>query len=212
MESRPTMMQSSRQGEAKMGFSAQAKQITVVYAKGYDSAANIIEARIQAFPGYTSRLWDISFYDANKATLDSDRRVIFLGSFDENPAAGAYAKIFKAKEKGRGCYHAIAGSKALIYPTGEESDNSIRLDDGVQFYTDSAGTTRSKNGFTEIDTSLFFITKPTILQKLASGLLGSLGVDHLLKPTAPSKPEQLENGCEEFMEKRFATWVGFTAS
>lgn len=195
-----------------MGFNTQAKQITVVYAKGYESAANIIEARIQAFPDYTSRLWDISFYDANKATLDSSQRVIFLGSFDENPAAGTYEKVFKVKEKGRGCYYAIAGSKALIYPTGEGADNSIELDDGVQFYTDSEGSTRSKNSLAESNASLFLFTKPTILQKMAYGMLDSLGIDRLLKPTAPSKLEQLENGCEEFMEKRFAKWVGFIAS
>ncbi|WP_154501642.1 hypothetical protein [Pseudomonas mandelii] len=193
-----------------MGFGAQARQITVVYAKDYESGANIIEARIQAFSGYTSRLWDISFYEANKATLDSDQRVLFLGDFDENPAAGKYEKVFDNREKGRGCIHAIAGSKALIYPTGDASDDTIWLTGGAQFHTDSKGNTTSGNEPPQIDVANLNL-KPTILRKAAFGILGMLA-DRLLTPNGPTKQQQLENGCEEFMEKRFAKWVGFTPS
>lgn len=193
-----------------MNFGAQAKQITVVYAKDYEGGANIIEARIQAFAGYTCRLWDISFYEANKATLDSDQRVLFLGGFDENPAAGKYAKVFDDREKGRGCFHAITGSKALIYPTGDALDNTIRLTGGARFHTDSTGNTTSGKELPQIDFANLNV-KSTILQKAAFGLLGMLP-DRLFTPNALIKQQQLENGCEEFMEKRFAKWVGFTPS
>ncbi|WP_185752702.1 hypothetical protein [Pseudomonas fluorescens] len=193
-----------------MDFGAQTRQITVVYAKDYEGGANIIEARIQAFSGYTSRLWDISFYEANKATLDSDQRVLFLGGFDENLAAGKYAKIFNSREKGRGCMHAIAGSKALIYPTGDASDDTIRLTGGARFHTDSKGNTTSGKEPPQIDFANLNL-KPTILQKAAFGILGMLP-DRLFSPNGPTKQQQLENGCEEFMEKRFAKWVGFTPS
>jgi hypothetical protein len=193
-----------------MGFGAQAKQITVVYAKDYEGGANIIEARIQAFSGYTSRLWGISFYEANKATLDSDQRVLFLGGFDENSAAGKYEKVFDNREKGRGCIHAIAGSKALIYPTGDASDDTIRLTGGARFRTDSKGNTTSGSELPKIDfPNLNF--KSTIWRKAAFGILGML-TDRMLTPNEPTKQQQLENGCEEFMEKRFAKWVGFTPS
>jgi len=193
-----------------MGFGAQARQITVVYAKDYEGGANIIESRIQAFSGYTSRLWDISFYEANKATLDSHQRVLFLGGFDENSAAGKYEKVFDNREKGRGCIHSIAGSKALIYPTGDASDDTIRLTGGARFHTDSKGNTTSGNEPLQINVANL-ILKPTILRKAAFGVLGML-TDRLLTPNGPTKQQQLENGCEEFMEKRFAKWVGFTPS
>lgn len=192
-----------------MNFNAQAKQITVVYAKDYEGGANIIEARVQAFPGYTTRLWDISFYDANKATMDSDQRVLFLGGFDENAAAGKYAKVFVDKEKGSGCFHAVAGSKALIYPTGNAPDDIVSHGGQANFHTDSKGNTASTSTPSFSSISLWG-SKPTALQRATFGLFGSTVHDFLFAPPTTTKQEQLENGCEEFMEKRFAKWVGLT--
>ncbi|TMU76890.1 hypothetical protein FGA82_19475 [Pseudomonas fluorescens] len=193
--------------ENEMGFRAPSNQITVVYADGYVSAANIIEARIQAFAGYTSRLWDVGFYDANKATLDSDQRVIFLGGPDENSAAAAYAKVFSNQEKAFGCVYSIAGSKALIYPTGEAPDDSLQPDDSTHFYSDSCGNTRSKNSFA----SLSGIESSSVYQAVA-GVFGGGLFNRMLKPKVPTRQEQLETGCEEFMQQRFARWVNFDAT
>jgi len=188
-----------------MSFSAPTNQITVVYANEYESAANIIEARIQAFPGYVSRLWDVSFYAANKVTLDSEHRVLFLGGFDENPAAGAYAKVFTSMEKACGCFFSLAGSKALIYPTGETTDNHIRLDGPTHFYSDSAGNTRSGDKRDKIEgLDLSF------LQKSTWDAVGSWFTDRMRTQKNSPRQEQLEWGCEEFMQKRFARWVGST--
>lgn len=189
-----------------MSFSVPTKQITVVYPNEYESAANIIEARIQAFPGHTSRLWDISFYAANKATLDSDHRVLFLGGFDENPAAAAYAKVFDSTEKACGCCYAIAGSKALIYSTDQASESRIRMDGTTHFYSDTAGNTRSSNGQASIES-----LDSSILQKAALGAVGGWLMDRIRAPKTSTRLEQLEMGCEEFMQKRFASWVGSTS-
>lgn len=189
-----------------MGFGVPSKRITVVYSNDYVSAANIIEARIQAFAGYTSRLWDVSFYEANKATLDSDQLVLFLGGFDENPAAGTYAKVFSNKEKVCGCFYSIAGSKALIFPTGEVSENPVNPDGAANFYSDSAGNTRSGNGHASISN-----IDLSVLLKPATGMIGGL-IDRVFTPKSVSRQEQLECGCEEFMQKRFAGWVGYSAT
>jgi len=132
-----------------MSFAMPAKQVTVVYVDEYVSAANVIEARIQAFTGYKSRLWDVSFYESNKGTLDSDHLVLFLGGFEENVAAKTYEKVFEVTEKACGCVYSIAGSKALIYPTGDASHNALRLDGTTYFYSDSEGNTRAKESFTD---------------------------------------------------------------
>ncbi|MEB0007245.1 hypothetical protein QN412_21110 [Pseudomonas sp. RTB3] len=201
------------------GFSSQSKQVTVVYSKGYESGANIIEAGIQAFSGYTSRLWDIDFYDANKATLSSDQFVLFLGGFDENAASKKYEKVFVNTEKVRGCVHAIAGSKALIYPTGEVADNTQELAGGVHFYTDSEGNTSSKSSSTFFEVQKLsgaLLAQPkrslaTTMKFAAFGFLGNLLPDDLLTSSATIKQNQMEAGSEEFMQRRFAKWVGYAA-
>lgn len=185
-----------------MSFAMPAKQVTVVYVDEYVSAANVIEARIQAFTGYKSRLWDVSFYESNKGTLDSDHLVLFLGGFEENVAAKTYEKVFEVTEKACGCVYSIAGSKALIYPTGDASHNALRLDGTTYFYSDSEGNTRAKESFTD-----FSIWRNAA--KLGLGVVGEWLADRLLPDPSVSRQAQLEAGCEEFMQKRFAPWVGY---
>lgn len=190
-----------------MSFTTASKQVTVVYADGYVSAANLIEARIQAFAGFKSRLWDVDDYMTNKFSLDSDQLVLFLGDLEENAAAKTYANVFQTTERACGCVFSIAGAKAWIYATGEAQDQPPPLDGAANFYGDSEGNTRSKDSFSQLSD-----TTATWRKAVRVGLGGVPGwlIDKLIPEDNVSRVTQLEAGCNAFMATQFANWVGFS--
>lgn len=189
-----------------MNFAMPPKQVTVVYASEYVSAANVIEARVQAFIGFQSRLWEVEEYVANKCTLDSDQLVLFLGNFEENAAAKAYKRVFEAAENVYGCIYSIAGSKALIYATGEAPTTQPSAK-GAHFYCDSDGNTRTTANLEALHASGASILRHAA--KVGFGGVGGWVVEKLTPQLSISRQEQLETGCEQFMKDRFARWVGY---
>ncbi|MGK8285685.1 hypothetical protein ACRS2Y_01260 [Pseudomonas putida] len=179
----------------------------MVYADDYVSAANIIEAGIQAYTGYQSRLWNVKDYEAAKCTLDSDQLVLFLGDFEENAAAKAYAKVFERTEKANGCVYSIAGSKALIHATGEAAQDPLPVNSATHFYSDSDGVTHAK---ASVEASQ--VADSSIWRSAAQlGLAGVGGwlIEKLTAQQSVSRQEQVEVGCKAFMTKRFADWVKY---